>query len=196
MSFKALYDAVQQHHVENSRVSTKWLTDRAIELSTITKVREQWTSVLDPVNMRGLYIEGPMGPPVPLKKHESLIVLSRIMVNGPDGVYWRRFVYTKELMHVFDTEEEIADTAEKLDVQVERLANPNADPSPQHRAELKAQWRAMALLCPEKHRLAYKAELEAGETSLAVVAAHLHVPVNVVHNLFRADFEEILKTLY
>lgn len=128
-----------------------------------------------------------MGPPVPLEENESLIVLARSL----DKV-WRRIVYTKELMHIFDEPDEKTDTPEKFDIQLERFGDPSADPSPQSRAESKAFWRALAVLCPEEYRSRQKDLIEAGETSESVIAARLQIPVVHVSRLFRNDFLDIL----
>ncbi len=110
MSFAKLYAAVQQ---QKGRISTGWLRAQAIELSHITKIKEQWSSVMDAAAIRGFYIEGPLGPPVPIKEHEALIVLARSICT-PLEAHWRRFVLAKELMHVFDEENEKADTPGKV----------------------------------------------------------------------------------
>jgi len=190
MSFRQLYEAVQS---QTGRISTKWLKQKAIEFSTITAVKEQWSSVIDDTNLRGFYIEGPMGPPVPLQPNEALIVLSRAMVTGQLGPHYRRFVYTKELMHVFDQEHEKADNPETLDRQIEKFSDPTAEMSHQYRAETKAVWRALAVLCQEDQRQDYKRQLEANQVSLEVIASGLHLPPAYVRNLFRDGYEQFLQ---
>jgi len=188
MSFANLYAAVQD---QMGAVSTRWLKDRAIAESEIIAIKEQWSGVLDATSVRGFYIEGPMGPPVPLADREALIVLARAMCLGPTGDYWRRYVYSKELMHVFDTPEEKADTPAKFDLQIEKFSDPSKAMSPQYRAEIKAQWRALMVLCPEGRRLEFKRQLAANETSPAVVGAALRIPSGYVSELVRDDFEAI-----
>lgn len=195
MSFEKLYAAVQSHKSDDGRISTKWLRDLAIDLSGIKRVKEQWSDVIDANFLRGFYIEGPMGPPIPLAESECLIGLSRSICTGAQGKNWRRFIYTKELMHVFDTEEEKAGTREAFDIQVEKFGNPSADVSPQFRAEYKAIWRALAVLCPEAKRLEYKKALQSGEKSVEVVAAALRLPAPYIHPLVRDDFEAIIKSV-
>jgi hypothetical protein len=184
MSFAALYDAVQRR---DGRLSIKWLRPEAIQLSRITLVREQWTAALDRTIIRGFYIEGPLGLPVPLKENQALIVLARRL----DKI-WRRLVFAKELMHVFDSPEELTDTSEKFDAQVERFVDPRAGGSAQFRAESKALFRAVSLYCSELRRLQYLSSLEKGEMSLDVVAAALRMPNVYVRHLFRPDYLELL----
>jgi len=192
MSFTKLYNAVQD---QKRVISTRWLKEQAIALSTITLVKEQWSGVLDIASVRGFYVEGPIGPPVPLAATESLIVLARAMCLGPLGDHWRRIVYTKELMHVFDDPDEKADTPEKFDVQIEKFGDPTKPMSPQFRAEQKAAWRAMMALCPESRRLEYKAQIAASEISHDVVASALRIPVAFARELMRDDFEAVTANL-
>jgi hypothetical protein len=195
MPFRDLYDAVQ---LIPGRVSTKTLQVLAIEHSEIIGVKEQWSSVVDMLNVRGFYIEGPIVKgPVLLSDRESLIVLSRSMCKiKPQGKHWRRFVLAKELMHVFDTEAEKAKSPDELDLQIERLSNPAAPTSPQYIAELKAQWRALAVLCQETRRLEYKEQLANDQVSFEVVAAALQIPPTAVRNMMSDAFQKVLPALF
>lgn len=193
MSFSKLYDAVQAD--DGDRVSTKWLRKKAIEFSSITKIREQWSGVIESISLRGFYIEGPMGPPIPLAENEALIVLARSMCVGADGTHWRRFVLTKELMHVFDEPAEKTSGRDEFDKQIQRLRDPTIQTTPQYRAELKAFWRALAVLCTEKKRLEFKKLLTADEISWEVVGAALRIPVVHVRNMMGSDFDRNLQLL-
>jgi hypothetical protein len=192
MSFSKLHAKVQQR---DCPISTKWLKEEALELSEINRIREQWSALLDGAALRGFYIEGPLDPPVPLAEHESLIVISRSLCTGPQGAYWRRFVFTKELMHVFDEADEKAGDGKTFDVQIEKIHNPAVESSPQFRAETKAFWRALAVLCPEKKRVEFKKQIDSGAASLDVVSAALRLPATYVRNLVRPDFSEIVKAI-
>jgi len=190
MPYTDLYKAVQSSG--NGRISTRWLRGKAIEFSGIEKVKEQWSGVVDAASIRGFYIEGPLGPPVPLKAKEALIVLARDVCTGPHGDYHRRFIYTKELMHVFDTEDEKASNKDQFDKQIQRLKDPSADVTPQYRAELKAFWRALGVLCTEAKRREYKTLLQKDKASWDVVAVSLGLPMNAVRNLMGDEFERNL----
>jgi hypothetical protein len=190
MPYSQLYDAVQG---QAGRISTNWLRERAIEFSTITNVKEQWSGLVDDVNLRGFYIEGPLGPPVPRAAHEALIVLSREMCRGPLGKHWRRLVYTKELMHVFDRDDEKANTEETFDIQIEKFSDPHVDMSPQFRAEQKAAWRALGALCQEGRRLEYKELVAAEDMSLEVLAATLRLPQAWARVYLREDFQAVMQ---
>jgi hypothetical protein len=192
MTYARLYGEVQN---AQSPISTRWLKDRALHYSSITAIREQWSGLIDPSALRGFYIEGPLGPPIPLAEHESLIVLSREMCLSHQGAYWRRFVYTKELMHVFDEEDEKAGDEKTFDIQIEKFKDPSKEMSPQFRAESKAFWRALGLLCPEVQRKMFMDQVAAGALSPDVVAASLRIPGRFIRELLRADFAAIIAPL-
>ena len=187
MPYSDLYKAVQE---KEPKIGSRWLREEVIKITDINKVCEQWTAVLDDHKLRGFWIEGPMNPPVPLKDHEALIVLAR-KLDKP----WRRFVYTKELMHAFDEPHEKADSAEKFDIQAEKFGDPTKESSPMFRAEGKAFWRALGVLCPESYRLEAKEKIKADEISETIVASRLKIPVNYVRELMRDDFLTIIKHL-
>ncbi len=130
-----------------------------------------------------------MGPPVPLKETEALIVLARDICTGHQGDYWRRFILTKELMHVFDAEAEKANDRDSFDKQIQRLKDPNAEMTPQYKAELKAYWRALGALCPEKKRLEYKDLLTKDQISWDVVSASLSLPIAVIRWMMGDNYE-------
>ena len=182
--FSELYDRVQGRPL---KISTRWLRDQVIDLTAIASVREQWTGAMDESSVRGCYIEGPLGPPIPLADNEVLIVLARSLDRE-----WRRFVYTKELMHAFDTPDEKTDTEEKFDIQIEKFGDPTAETSPQFRAEVTAFWRALAVFCPEEDRLQFKIAFDNNEMSGPVVATRLGIPTVYTEHLFRDDYLGII----
>lgn len=194
MSFADLYKAVQELE---GRISTRDLQTLAIEHSEIKGVRELWTGLFDPKWLRGCYIEGPgrfMNVDVP--ENEALIVISREMrQEKPYGKHWRRLVFTKELMHVFDTPEEKADDEAKFEIQIQRFGDPTVDVSPQFRAESKALYRALMVLCQEKVRLDYVGQLAAGSATLEYVATALHLPVSYTYYLFNEKFPDMITAL-
>ena len=191
MPYADLHKAVQTSG--KMRISTKWLREKAIEFSHIVKIKEQWSGIVEAASLRAWYIEGPLGPPVPLKENEALIVLSRQICLGSQGDYWRRLILTKELMHVFDAPDEKAGDRESFDKQIQRLKDPNAEMTPQYRAELKAYWRALAALCPETKRLEYKGQLAKDQISWEVVAASLSLPVAAIRWMMGDNYESNIK---
>ncbi len=187
MSYRELYTRVQG---QPGKVSTKWIRDQIIAITPLTAVKERWTGLIDETHIRGFYIEGPLGPPVPLAQNEALITLARSLDKD-----WRRIVYTKELMHAFDTDDEKADTPEKFELQLEDLGDPSADMSPQARAEIKAFWRALGALCNAQLREHFQLALQREEMSSTVVAARLRIPERYIRHLVRNDFQNIIDPL-
>lgn len=187
MSHRELYDRAQG---QLGKVSTKWIRDQLIDITPVTAVKEQWTGLIDETRIRGFYIEGPLGPPITLAENEVLITLARTLNRD-----WRRIVYTKELMHAFDTAEEKADTPEKFELQMEDLGDPSADMSPQARAEIKAFWRALGVLCSAEQRELFRLAVERQQVSAAVVAARLRIPERYIRHLVRDDFQNIVNGL-
>lgn len=191
MAFSDLYQAVQNLK-HGPKVSTRALRDLAIKFSSITLIKEQWSGHLDGAAMRGFYVEGPIGPPIPLKEKQALIALSRSNCTGQNGDQWRRLIFTKELMHVFDSDEEIADSREKFDVQIQKLSDPMKPTSPQYRAEQKAMWRALAVLCSETNRQRFILELAEKKTEISTIAEIIGVPETYITPLLRRDFRDII----
>ncbi|GGG90634.1 hypothetical protein GCM10007420_02240 [Glycocaulis albus] len=188
MAYSELYKRVQTQ--PNGRVKTSWIRDQIIDLTHVCRVHEQWTGHLNPEVLRGFYIEGPLGPPVPVEKNEILIVLARDIPKTD-----RRIVFTKELMHTFDEEEEKTNTAEKFSMQIEKFGDPNLPTSPQFAAEGKAYWRAIGVLCTEKKRLELRDALNEGNATMEIVATQLKLPTWVTHDIMRDDFEAIINHL-
>ena len=187
MSYRELYERIQDN---NGKISTKRIKDIVIEITEITAVKEQWTGLIDETKIRGFYIEGPLGPPVPLIQNEVLIVLPRSLTKE-----WRRVVYAKELMHAFDEPDEKADTPKKFDLQIERVADPTAAMSPQYMAESKALWRALGVLCSAERRVEFRDAITRDTMSEAIVATLLRIPERFVGTLMREDFERVIDTL-
>ena len=70
------------------------------------------------------------------------------------------------------------------------FSNPSAPLTSQFRAEAKAYWRSLAVLCTEKNRLEYKAALKAEAISFEVVATALRIPVPIVHDMMSEMFDQ------
>jgi hypothetical protein len=96
----------------------------------------------------------------------------------------------KELMHVFDEDDEKTHTREQLDALMHKFGNPSAPLTSQFRAESRAYWRSLAVLCTEKKRLEYKAALKAETISFEVVATALRIPVPILHDMMSEMFDE------
>ncbi|WP_188823935.1 hypothetical protein [Novosphingobium indicum] len=93
----------------------------------------------------------------------------------------RRFALTKELMHVFDTPDQVANTPEKFISLVTEIQN---QPLPQHaspmmKSELDTRWMAALCLCPRNRRNAFYDQYPEKLASFEIAEA-LRVPEWVV----------------
>lgn len=110
---------------------------------------------------------------------------------------WRRFVCCKELMHVFDSEEERTDTRHKFYTQMAQLESPplNQDASAMLSAEIKTVWMALAVLCPLPLRNQYRAQWQRKEITDYDVALKFRIPEVVIHNVMSDYFEQAINRL-
>jgi len=186
MSYFELYQRVQT--MPNARIKSSWIRDRVIEFTDLVKIKEQWTRHIDPEILRGFYILGPQGAPIPLLENEGLIVIAKDMPEAE-----QRIVRVKELMHAFDQFDERTDNPDKFKAQIDGFFSPTANASPQFVAEHKAYWMALGVLCPAELRFQFRQKLSDGETTIDLIGSTLKIPVRVVHDLIRDDFEHILE---
>lgn len=140
---------------------------------------------------RGLFIQAD-DPDSPFSKHTSgraLIVLGRGMNDC-----WERFVQTKELMHLFDSDDEKTSSGDQI---VELLNDfvaptPRGTNNPRHFAENKAIWMALACLCPEATRQQLVAEYKNKHVDHYAVALQLKIPERYVPHLLHPHFLDFI----
>jgi len=101
-------------------------------------------------------------------------------LNDHDAL--RRFMLTKELMHVFDPEEALVDSREKFVDFLHELQNKPLlqHATPAFKVDVDTRWMAALVLCPKKQRDAFKAEYDAGLIDDFDVANRLWVPEDIV----------------
>lgn len=109
-----------------------------------------------------------------------------------DSLYGsERFVWAKELMHIFDTKDGQIDDEAKLKSFLYEIEIP---PPPQDRsfaywAENAALWKALLVLCPKKHRDAQKALYDADKISEYDVAAYFHISNILANNVLSDGYD-------
>lgn len=104
-----------------------------------------------------------------------------------------RMVVVKELMHFFDADDEITDTAAKFGTLLKELASQTAGKvSPAFMAEHMATWMALGVMCPEKHRVKMKQEYLAGKKTAYDVALYFRIPQYLVPILFDELFLPVI----
>jgi len=108
-----------------------------------------------------------------------------------------RFALTKELMHVFDTEEERTSTRQRFIELMREIQNVplSEHASPRYRSEIATKWMAAIILCPHKIREPILMEYRAGKLSDAEVATLLKVPRSVVPDIMDDYYERAFESL-
>ena len=104
-----------------------------------------------------------------------------------------RFVWAKELMHIFDTEDgQVKDGIlfKSLLYQIE-IQPPPEDRTAVYWAENAALWKALLILCPKKHRDEQKQKYEDENSDISAydVAAFFRIPNGVVRSLFSDAYD-------
>lgn len=94
----------------------------------------------------------------------------------------RRYALTKELMHVFDTDEQRADSREKFVALMREIQN---RPMPQHesamfKSEVDTRWMAVLVLCPKSFRDQYLEAYRKGQIAAFDIAEIFRIPEWVV----------------
>lgn len=192
MSFGAIYKDVQALATPVALEDVRRFVARAIPGRTVRIVKSRLNRNL----MQGYYIS-PRNPDTAYfgaPPGAAVIVLSEDL--PPD---WFRFVQLKELMHVFDDPMHSTNTPTELEMLLTGLcenADPESERSDQEQSEHECTWMALALVCPEEHRLALQLKRDSGSISDAEIAKQLELPERLVPCLFgEADYKESINFL-
>jgi hypothetical protein len=185
LSFKELFDYAQEQPLYVKRNDIR---DKAIELTeaeTISVVR----SGLDVNVCRGYWLT-PQNVNHPLVKQlgQHIVVVAR-----DNNECWERFVVVKEMMHLFDTDEQKAADAQMLDSLLSEFSAPMAPFTPQFDAEIDSFWQALAVLCPQEARANFRKDLVDNKTDEYEIALKLKIPEGYVQRLFEDRFDDWLK---
>ncbi len=186
--FKELYNYCQQFQ---PKISRKLIKDKALDLTGAGKIAVV-KSGLDINDCRGFYLSaGNKEARIVQQIGSNVIVLARDL-----NYCWERFVFTKELMHVFDSEDEKTSSPELLEHLLAELDTPSSlERSKQMVSEIKGFWMALACLCPEKNRQDFLAQKQKGHLDDYGVALQLRIPQQYVSNLFTPNFSDIVAEL-
>jgi hypothetical protein len=187
--YKELYDYCQ---TLQPKVSRRHILRKTLEITGIDQVKSIKTS-LDIEKCRGFFLSANN------TEHRIVQQLGKnVIVLARDLNYcWERFVFTKELMHLFDNDQEKTDSSEKFnDLLTEfELLQPMEKRSGPFNSDIEAFWKALACLCPEKNRLEYVATIDKGHLDHYGVALQLRIPRQYVHQLFHPNFKQIVDVL-
>ena len=171
------------------KISRRDITQKVTDL-TGQKVKAI-KSGLDVEKCRGFFIS--------LTNKESRLVqqfgTNIIVIARSLNYCWERFVYTKELMHLFDAENEQTSDATKFEQLLTEFGQPSVQRPPQSAAEAKAFWMALSVLCPEANRLEFQGHIQKTHMDNYAVALQLRIPEFYVPALFHPNFTQIIKQL-
>lgn len=191
MSYAALYERCQDFAPPISRTL---IADAAAEIVRLPRRPHFYMtdSMLAP-DLRGQFIP-PGDTEHPLAKYCKGVPM--ILVARDLNRCWERFVYVKELMHLFDTALEKVSTAPEF----EQLVLAMNTPPPGERlesvnSEIMAFWMALGCLCPENLRQEMQRRRELLELTDLEIATALRIPEQHIPRLFAADFKRIMHTL-
>lgn len=110
-----------------------------------------------------------------------------------------RFALTKELMHVFDSEEEKTDTREKFIKLAREIQNQPLpkDASAMFNAELGTKWMAVVILCPKPFRDMFLRDYLAGNLQGFEIAERLRLPEwlipHVMDDYYEVAFDAVMR---
>lgn len=180
MSYKQLYDFAQ---TLTPKISRRDLRNKTLELAHVPSVRHARTT-MDISVCRGMYLtpQNNSSPVVSLLgKH--VIVTARGL-----NYCWERFVYIKELMHMFGDRSGATDSGEKFESLLNEFSASTNDISPQMRSEFDSFWMALGVLCPESTRKEYHQMRNKREIDDYTIACNLRIPQQYVGRLFEARY--------
>ena len=183
--YQQFYDNIQKRDIRISRKIIRPLVEE------VTGKRVRWAIYgFDATKLRGLFLPEEWKDFKIVQQMGTNVILT---ARGLDKD-WERFIYTKELMHLFDSEEEKTTTAADFIKLLNQLTTGPAlgQASPQWISEEKAYWRALCAFCPEKNRVEFCEMRQNNETDNNAISNYLGIPEDVVVNLFRDDFSEII----
>ena len=102
----------------------------------------------------------------------------------------RRFVWCKELMHIFDTYDGCVKTADEYRGLLEEIELKPIEPSEAYLSENQAKWLALLVLCPKTQRDEMKKRAVAEGLSDYDVALHFRIPEVIVPSLFSDYYDK------
>jgi hypothetical protein len=96
----------------------------------------------------------------------------------------QRFVWCKEMMHIFDTVEGSVKTPDEYRGLLREIELRPIEPSTAFLTENTAKWQALLVLCPKIQRDEMKNKVLTGAVTNYDVALHFRIPENIVPSLF------------
>lgn len=170
------------------KIKRNALRDKVLEITGTPRLSVMKTD-LDISACRGFYLSA--------RNLENRIVQQHgccVIVLARDGLNhcWERFVFVKELMHLFDDPKEATDSGEVFDEVLKDILPNTPSHTPQARSEYMCFWMALGALCPESLRREFAEERAAGRMDDYAIALRLRIPQNYVGMLFQPRYQTLL----
>jgi len=121
---------------------------------------------------------------------KPVVVVARGMTED-----WDRLVEVKEMMHLFDEEDEMTSSAGEFEELLNSLVAPSSFVSPQFRSEIEAIYMALACFCPEPARQQFMKEIKSGHTEEYEVALKLRLPQQYARVLLTEHFSSVIQRI-
>lgn len=149
----------------------------------------------DDVKLRGVctrttYRRSPYGDPVRLM---------RIGYSATANICWQRFVCCKEMMHAFDSDQQYANSDERIATLIRNLTDPLLDGfdapknSPEF-AEKAAEFRALCVLAPRHAVDQIRPLYVSGERKSLDIARFFRIPQVYIDTIFRPTFSSFYES--
>lgn len=192
MPYRKLYRARQDANEDFQPLS--WYVADAKELSWVSDVALKATNAMPVEGLSGFVVRHAT------EDHGLTHKYTIVVAEGLDETasYMERFVVIKELMHCYFACDDGSATDNQfvLETHMRQFFGQSATTQSLHvRAEYKALWMAMGVLCPERLRQQYRAEHDANERTLEDISARLRVPAHIVILLLSDQFDDELRAI-
>lgn len=186
---KIFYDYVQ---TLEPKISRNKLRDKALEVTGNSAVKTVWTD-LDKTKCRGFFLSASnMKARLVQQCGCNIIVLPRDKLNN----CWERFIYVKELMHLFDNREEATDSGDSFEILLNELQAGATIQTKQFQSELKCFWLALSALCPEEIRKEFKNSKEKGLVDDYGIATTLKIPQQYIPHLLSNRYHNEITSIF
>jgi len=190
MSYKKLYEYSQTLAIP---VHTNDIKKKAEELcgERVQRIR----STMDPAHLQGFFLSARNLDHRLVQQcgGANVIVTPRACEKKLE-----RFIFAKELMHLFDTELEHTNTGADLEDVLLGFCERGVfegKMSPQFRSEILCQFMAAGVLCSEKRRVELVQAANGGGTDLTGIASELQIPEKYVSIYFIPDYKGLMSFL-
>lgn len=202
MTFARFY---QQCQSLSPKVKRAQILSMVKEITGITNIKFMHAA-LDTRIIRGMIIS-PTNPNSPLVEQLGMSHVLRqnegahvIIIARELSDEWKRFVCVKEMMHLFDADEEFIDNAKDFGILVnDIIGGYTSDSDVGNSAALHSETacfvRAMAALCPEPARLELEQRRRDGLIDDAGIAMLLEIPEAIVPTYFSPNYRPAIAAL-